>query len=611
MTHMATRPHLLYILADDFGWANADWHKDELSRKESATPFLSSLLQEGIELDRAYSYKFCSPSRSAIQSGRNPIHVNVQNLDPLYVNPADPDSGFAGIPRNMTGIAEVLKKAGYATYFFGKWDAGMATPSHTPMGRGYDTSLGYFHHLNDYWTAQFFKTATSTGPPGRAGDVCYNESGFAQWRPIDMWRSEGGIEGPARGLNNSLACGHVHTPEYCFAASRAEADASCPAFPETKGCVYEDGLFEAEVVRSIENHDGAKAPLFLFWSPHIVHAPLEVPERFLRRFDGIAADDWRRQRYLAMVSFMDSAVGNVTTALRNAGMYNHTLMVFTADNGGPIYRNGSVGANNWPLRGGKASNFEGGVRVNAFVSGGYVPVPRRGVKLRGLATLWDFYTTFAALASVSSTDARARAAGLPPVDGVNLWPWLAGESGNFGSGGKPTRAADAEAGDGALAISPRSAIALGSSSCVEPASRCLNEWGAAPSRTIINGLIIDERGRLATDPEMGLWKLLVGPIPMDGWQGPFFPNASTMQWAAESSIRECEPACLFELEEDPTEHHDLAAERPLRTQRMLRMVRSINESSSTFSPDRGTPDVEGACAAAMEQHGGFWGPWRR
>lgn len=60
-------------------------------------------------------------TRSAIQSGRNPIHVNTLNLDPLNYNPKNPVSGMASVPTNMTGIAEVMKRAGYSTAFYGKW----------------------------------------------------------------------------------------------------------------------------------------------------------------------------------------------------------------------------------------------------------------------------------------------------------------------------------------------------------------------------------------------------------------------------------------------------------------------------------------------------------
>jgi arylsulfatase A-like enzyme len=64
------------------------------------------------------------------------MHVNVVNADMSVLNPNDPVSGFAGVPRNMTGLAAQLKKAGYATHMVGKWDAGMATPDHSPEGRG-------------------------------------------------------------------------------------------------------------------------------------------------------------------------------------------------------------------------------------------------------------------------------------------------------------------------------------------------------------------------------------------------------------------------------------------------------------------------------------------
>ena len=101
---------------------------------EVKTPVLDGLVADGIELAQFYSFKYCSPTRSALQSGRNPIHVNVQNMDPLNVNPADPVAGFSAVARNFTGLGAIMKKGGYKTHFAGKWDCGMATPDHTPMG---------------------------------------------------------------------------------------------------------------------------------------------------------------------------------------------------------------------------------------------------------------------------------------------------------------------------------------------------------------------------------------------------------------------------------------------------------------------------------------------
>jgi len=63
---------------------------------------------EGLELDRNYAHMFCSPTRSSIQSGRLPVHVNLFNGDPTISNPNDTDSGWAGIPRSMTGLGQVM-----------------------------------------------------------------------------------------------------------------------------------------------------------------------------------------------------------------------------------------------------------------------------------------------------------------------------------------------------------------------------------------------------------------------------------------------------------------------------------------------------------------------
>ena len=136
-------------------------------------------------LDRHYVYKICSPSRCALQSGRNPVHVNVLNDAIGLHNPSDPDAGQQGIPRNMTTIAAKLAGAGYSTHAIGKWvcrlrrtrtcalarahtdqaapqrppdprpcrwNAGMAWKDMTPHGRGYSTGLVYFDYDTDFWT---------------------------------------------------------------------------------------------------------------------------------------------------------------------------------------------------------------------------------------------------------------------------------------------------------------------------------------------------------------------------------------------------------------------------------------------------------------------------
>ena len=115
----AAPPHIVYALIDDFGWANAGWHRDAPDN-EVATPNMNELVKQGIELNRFYAHKFCGPSRAALQTGRLPIHVTVLDDNLADNNPKDPDGGYQGIPRNMTGIAVKLKAAGYSTAMAGK-----------------------------------------------------------------------------------------------------------------------------------------------------------------------------------------------------------------------------------------------------------------------------------------------------------------------------------------------------------------------------------------------------------------------------------------------------------------------------------------------------------
>jgi len=258
-----------------------------------------------------------------------------------------------------------------------------------------------------------------------------------------------------------------------------------------------------------------------------------------------------------MVNYLDTNIGLVVDALKQKGMWDDVLITLTADNGGPIYNNGSAGGNNYPLRGGKMSNWEGGVRVNAFASGGFIPEARRGAKEEGLAAGWDWYATFSALAGVDPEDTKAKAAGLPPIDSFNLWPLISGQN----------------------LTSPRTEIELGDS---------------VAKVTQIGGLI------------QGKWKLLVGPVSQNGWTGPTYPNITT-NWNSGGSIEHCgDVGCLFNIFDDPTEHNEVGeANSAIRTQLRERITEL---QKSVFSPDRGKIDPQ-ACAAAKNVHGGFWGPW--
>lgn len=93
-TRSTTPPHIIHILADDLGWAELGYHRsDPVGSTEVQTPRIDALVAGGLELDQHYVHTICSPSRCAIQVGRYPIHVNVQNVLPESVNPNDVEGG--------------------------------------------------------------------------------------------------------------------------------------------------------------------------------------------------------------------------------------------------------------------------------------------------------------------------------------------------------------------------------------------------------------------------------------------------------------------------------------------------------------------------------------
>ena len=112
---------------------------------------------------------------------------------------------------------------------------------------------------------------------------------------------------------------------------------------------------------------GASAPLFVVWALHAAHAPYQLPQAAFSAAPVGVAGPKNRRVYAATIHRMDAAIGALVDALDARGMWRDALLVFTNDNGGAL---GSNCASNWPLRGGKTSSFDGGIRVPAVVAGG-------------------------------------------------------------------------------------------------------------------------------------------------------------------------------------------------------------------------------------------------
>ncbi|XP_060083290.1 arylsulfatase B-like isoform X1 [Ylistrum balloti] len=135
----AKSPHILFIVADDFGWNDVGFRNPNIS-----TPNIDKLAKEGIILDQAYVQPVCSPSRSAFMTGMYPFKTGLQHLVVW------PDQKVCA-PTNLTFLPQHLKKLGYATHMIGKWHLGFCKWQCTPTYRGFDSFYGYYTGREDYY----------------------------------------------------------------------------------------------------------------------------------------------------------------------------------------------------------------------------------------------------------------------------------------------------------------------------------------------------------------------------------------------------------------------------------------------------------------------------
>lgn len=317
--------------------------------KLNRTPNLDRMATEGRKLTSFYAAPVCSPSRAALMTGCYPKRCLPI---PHVLFPGD---GVGLSPKEVT-VAEVLKGAGYATAIVGKWHLG-DQPEFLPLAQGFDMHFG-LPYSNDM---------------GPAEDGAKSELG----KPLPARKGKG--QPPLPLLRNNTVVRRV--------------------LPDDQQSLVE--IYTDEAVRFITAH--RDAPFFLYLPHNAVHFPIYPGKKWAGRSPNGIYSDW--------VEEVDWSVGRVLDTLREQGLSERTLVVFTSDNGG------TPRAVNAPLRGHKGSTLEGGMRVPMIAWWpGKIPA---GTSCDAITGMFDILPTFAALSGGAVPADRT-------IDGANIWPLLSG-----------------------------------------------------------------------------------------------------------------------------------------------------------------------------------------
>lgn len=351
-------PNILLIVSDDQGYRDLGCFGGE----EVKTPNLDRLAREGIRATSFYvTWPACTPSRASLLTGRYPqrhglydmIRNDMVNYGHQYTTndyPFSPEMTLGMDLREVT-LAQVLGQAGYRTGAIGKWDGGRAR-RFLPLQRGFDFYYGFANTGIDYWTHERYGI-----PALMRGNEDITESGYA----TDLFRREAG----------SFVRQNQDRPFFLYLAFNA---------PHTAANLQKDSYQAPEEV-----------------------VALYPPARTARATN--------RAKYMAAITSMDAAIGELLDMLQALGLERDTLVLFLSDNGA-----GRIG-DNAPLRGYKADLWEGGVRV-PFIARWPGQLPAGGVTDEFLTALEIFPTLIAA------------AGAKPPegviLDGFNMLPVLQG-----------------------------------------------------------------------------------------------------------------------------------------------------------------------------------------
>lgn len=329
------RPNIVVFLVDDMGWQDTSvpfWSRKTELNQRYRTPHMEQLAREGLKFTNGYAFPVCTPSRVSLITGVNPArhhitHWTSPNPD-TNTDYADTTLNFvpwniqgmspvAGIPHtyHATSLPALLKNEGYFTVLSGKAHFGSSgTPGADPINLGFDVNIA----------------GSSIGHPASY----YGEQNYDK---------------PVNGKPNRNA---VPGLEAYHGTSTFLTDA-----------------ITTEALKALETPIQKKQPFFLYLSHYAVHTPITPDPRYVDRYLK-AGLDTIEANYASLVEGMDKSLGDLMTFLKTKKISGETVIFFISDNGGlstPPLRGGKGYTHNLPLRAGKGSVYEGGIRVPLLV----------------------------------------------------------------------------------------------------------------------------------------------------------------------------------------------------------------------------------------------------
>lgn len=348
-------PNIVFVLVDDMGWADGSC----FGSKFYQTPNMDRLAQEGTRFTQAYAAcAVCSPTRAALLTGKYPARLHITDWIPGEGAPAksrfDVPDWQQSLPLSETTLAEALKSRGYATAHIGKWHLG--GEGFLPQNQGFDLNVA-------------------------GGEIGHPASFF--WPYGD-----------------------------------AANDHRVPGLAERggkKGDYLTDQLTD-EALAFIEQNKAK--PFYLNLWHYAVHSPLMGKPELIGQVSGRPPSNGQANAtYAAMLQSVDESLGRIVRKLAELHLSEDTLLVFTSDNGGAVHFGKPPATSNWPLRNGKGTAYEGGLRVPLIVK---MPRQTPGVVCETPVVSMDFFPTFLQFAGAPGSASRSA------LDGKSLIPLLKG-----------------------------------------------------------------------------------------------------------------------------------------------------------------------------------------